>query len=280
MDTSTIIISLIGALIGALIGTFCGAYLINKFQEDKTKRIRQIAYNALDLIRKYAKNSNVYSEANKEFNNSLNISEKRAVLVCLHKLGIPIETNAISGFDINNIGFTGTKIIDAHEITLMKLQIDKGNCDHLFFLDVDSYFASGMRIKTIRNIAKKYVSNVLEKTKYIENYLKYPDGWASMFSLGELNTLWVFIENVRNSHYFDKQTGYSVSEKIAQLSKEIDIGLWDMYLQWDYDDYKNTLLQAKSAEGMLATLSSAKGIFAMFSHGGSQESLAPKESKP
>ena len=276
----TIILSLVSVLIGALVGGFSGAFFNDFFHERKGKRIRKIAHRGLDIFRKYSKDDGTYDDASKDFNISLDTSEKRAILVCLHKLGIPIETNVTSGFNLNCIQFSGVKIIKKHEIDLMKLQIDKGNCDHLFFLDVDSYFTSDMRIKTIRSIAKKYISNVLEKTRYMENELRYPDGWTSMFSLGELNTLWVFIENVRNSHYFDKQTGSPISEKIAQLSKEIDIGLWDMYLQWDYDAYRNMLLQTKSAEGMLAAFPSVGELFAMFSHGASQEARASKNANP
>ena len=83
----TIIISVLTAAICGLIGTYFGARFMRIPEEKNKKNIREIAIKALDIIAKYAKKS--YREAENEFNNTLSITEKRTVIVALHKLGIP-----------------------------------------------------------------------------------------------------------------------------------------------------------------------------------------------
>src|SRR5215510_1350563 len=115
MDTNTILLSALTALIGAVSGTFLGAYLINRKNESKIKKVRKTAVRGLAVIKKYAKNSGTYSNSKDEFNNTLNIAEKRAILVCLHKLGIPIEMPVGNTFEIKNIQFLSNPI-DKDEI--------------------------------------------------------------------------------------------------------------------------------------------------------------------
>ena len=54
-----------------------------------------------------------------------------------------------STFDIMNIQFQ-SKLIDKDEIQEMKKQIDSGHCDHLFYMDVVTYFTENMRIKKLQ----------------------------------------------------------------------------------------------------------------------------------
>lgn len=94
-----------------------------------------------------------YSDTADEFNLKLNISEKRAILVALHKLGIPFETLTKDIFDIKNIKLKEIPI-DSEEIAAMIEQIDSGNCDNLFFIDIESYFTSNLRLNAVRDVGK------------------------------------------------------------------------------------------------------------------------------
>ncbi len=82
------LIAISTAIIGGLIGTYSGARFLNMREESKMKEVRAIAIKALDVLKKYSKQS--YRNAENDFNTSLSLVEKRTVLVALHKLGIPI----------------------------------------------------------------------------------------------------------------------------------------------------------------------------------------------
>lgn len=250
MDTNTILLSALTALIGAFIGTFGGAFLINWKNESKIKKVRKVAIKGLEVIKKYAKNNGTYNNTKDDFNITLNIAEKRAILVCLHKLGVPIEIPVGNKFEIKNIQFS-SKYIDKNEIEDMKTQIDKGHCDNLFFMDVDRYFIENTRIKTIRDIGRKFVKECMSETKYNPENMTctFPPNWIDKFSYGELQRVLVFKSEVMYSGYFNND-GKPNTAKINQLMQEIDDGLWDEYLQWDYNAYRNLLAQKQSAEAV------------------------------
>lgn len=227
---------MVGA-IGALIGTYCGAYFLHRRTEEKIEKIRAIAIRGLNIIRNYARQS--YKAADNQFNTELNISEKRAVIVALHKLGIPIEVSTKDVFDIKKIKFYD-KLIDTEEIDDMIEQISRGHCDNLFFMDVESYFTVNLRVKAVREVGKKYVNEVLKHSTIDirEQKITYPFEWDKKFTPGEIQTILVLIARVNNSDYF-KGNGDPDNDKIDILIKEIEIGLWDNYLFWDYDSYQN-----------------------------------------
>lgn len=152
------LLPLISGAIGALIGTYGGSYFLHWKQEKKIKNVRAMAVKALNVFRAYAKKS--YIDTANEFNNKLNISEKRAVVVALHKIGVPFEISTKDDFDIKNLRLKDI-IIDRDEIDAMIQQIEKGNCDNLFFIDIESYFRfSTVWYKRLRN---KHL------TKYLKN---------------------------------------------------------------------------------------------------------------
>lgn len=152
-----IIIAFLTALVGGLIGTYGGARFLNLREDYKMKKVRAIAIKALDVIKKYSKQS--YMNAESDFNTSLSITEKRMVIVALHKLGIPMGVPANEVFDIRKIHFLD-KVIDKDEIDGIAFQIEKGYCDNLFYQDPDTYFAVNytmfaMRMQA-RNMSKRY----------------------------------------------------------------------------------------------------------------------------
>lgn len=240
--------ALISGTIGALAGTYFGAFLIWKKQEDKINKIRLIAQKALNLIKDYARDRNTYKMVSQQFNNELTVSEKRSILVALHKLGVPIEIPAKDIFSVKNVSFMSREI-DKEEVLGMIQQIKKGNCDHLFYLDVDSYFTSNIRLNSIREIGKKYVKEVLSKSKFDKekDEITFPEIWVKEFTRGELNIILVFKNQLNCSYYYDSH-GDPDKEKITQLITEIEIGIWDNYLFWEFEAYQNVISQKNLAD--------------------------------
>ncbi|MCL2520987.1 MAG: hypothetical protein FWE37_08340 [Spirochaetaceae bacterium] len=246
MDINLILISILIAFIGGFIGTFFGAFFVSWKKESKMKGVRKIAKKGLDIIKEYAKDGKTYCIAQNDFNNKINITEKRIILVCLHKLGVPVENSIGNNFDIRNIRFSSKKI-DKTEIESMELQINNGYCDHLFYADVDTYFTENAKIKTIRNIAKKYIETVFAKTKRNKDKLNYPQDWINNFTHGEHRAINAFIGGLINDRYFDNSTGEPIKEHIDKLIVEVENGLWDTTLEWDYDAYCNIRAQERLA---------------------------------
>lgn len=242
MDTTTILSSTIGALVGGAIGTYLGAYFLRKFSEKKIEKVRDIACKALNLFIKYAKNNNTYKECISDFNITFNIAEKRAILVCLYKLGIPISLPIGTNFNLKNVNFIDATI-DKGEIDDMITQIEKGHCDHLFFMDVENVFNENILQKTIRNIGIKYIEKVLKGAKMNNNNsISLPEEKLKTFSFSEIKTLLVFINQTKDNLLF-KQNGEPDIEKLDQLINDVKIGLWDGYLLWNYDAYQNMMAQ-------------------------------------
>lgn len=238
------LLPLISGAIGALIGTYGGSYFLHWKQEKKIKNVRSMAVKALDIFNGYAQQKKNYSDSANEFNTKLNVSEKRAVVVALHKLGIPFETPTKDAFDIKNIRFKDI-VIDKDEINTMIVQINKGNCDNHFFTDIESYFTSNLRLNAVRNVGKKYVGEVHAKSwveKEKPNTIVNPVDWYKQFTPGELQTILVLRTQLANTEYFS-QNGRADSNKIKDLIREIEIGLWDNYLFYDYESFTNIQAQ-------------------------------------
>lgn len=235
---------LISGAVGALIGTYGGSYFLHWKQEKKIKNVRSMAVKALDIFKEYAQQKKNYTDSANEFNTKLNVSEKRAVVVALHKLGIPFEAPTRDTFDIKNIRLKDIAI-DKDEIVAMIAQVDKGNCDTLFFTDIESYFTTNLRLNAVRNVGKKYVEEVHAKSwveKEKPNTIVNPVDWYKQFTPGELQTILVLRTQLANTEYFS-QNGRADSNKIKDLIREIEIGLWDNYLFYDYESFTNIQAQ-------------------------------------
>lgn len=237
------IIALLIAIIGGLIGTYCGARFLNKREEKKMEKVRAIGIKALNVLKKYSKQS--YRNAENDFNTSLSLVEKRTVLVALHKLGIPIGTPSDEPFNIKKVYFMDTQI-NEDVINDIILQIQKGYCDHLFYIDPDTHFSANDALYAFRNAAKKYVNEVLAKSKLDihEKLMTSPQNWEYKFSLGELKPILIFKEQVNIPMNFD-DNGNPKSESMESLLREIDLGLWDSYLMWNYEAYQNVKIQSQ-----------------------------------
>lgn len=238
------LLPLISGAIGALIGTYGGSYFLHWKQEKKIKNVRSIAVKALNIFKEYAQQKKNYTDSANEFNTKLNISEKRAVVVALHKLGIPFEAPTKETFDIKNIRLKDIAI-DKDEIIAMTVQVNKGNCDTIFFTDIESYFTTNLRINAVRNVGKKYVEEVHAKSwveKEKPNTIVNPVDWYKQFTPGEFQTILVLRTQLANTEYFS-QNGRADLNKIKDLIREIEIGLWDNYLFYDYESFTNIQAQ-------------------------------------
>ena len=215
-----IIINVLLALLSAFLGGYFGAWFQHSFQNRKVNKVRKIAIKALDVFSRYAKQGQTFDKATSEFNNSLDVVEKRAVLVALCKLGIPVVKPINDLFQIEDMKFE-------HKL------IDKDS-------DVDAYFSSNTRLLAVRAVAKKYVDIVFstckcDKEKQVVNYSV---NMSLLFTPGELNIINVFRKRSCWQDYFD-ENGKAIPEKMEELKTEIDLGLWDTYLFWDWEAYQN-----------------------------------------
>ena len=166
VNTSSIIIYVLVPILIAVLGGWVGAYFGNKYRKNKESHekeiVRNIAIKALNILKSYSGKS--FLEAEGEFNKSMSIAEKRTVVVTLHKLGIPFGIPSNETFNIRDIHFVIIPV-NENDINGIILQITKGYCDNLFYIDPESYFASNFTLFAIRNSGKKYVKEILAKSK-------------------------------------------------------------------------------------------------------------------
>lgn len=234
-------------ILTAVLGGWVGAYYGNKYRENKETHekeiVRNIAIKALNILKSYSRKS--FREAEGEFNKSMSIAEKRTIIVALHKLGVPFGIPSNETFNIREIHFVDT-IVNENDIDGIILQISKGYCDNLFYIDPDTYFASNFTLFAMRNVGKKYVKEILARSRVNTEtkVLRETVEMGSIFTLGEFKTIQVLREQVRDQMYFDKN-GQPIKEKIDSLLKDIDLGLWDSYLMWNYENYQSVKAQVQ-----------------------------------
>ena len=239
-NTLNIIICVLVPILTAVLGGWVGAFFGNKYRKDKESHekaiVRNIAIKALNILKSYSGKS--YQKAEGEFNKSMSIAEKRTVAVALHKLGVPFGVPSNETFNIREIHFVNI-VVNENDINDVIHQIAKGYCDNLFYMDPDSYFASNFTLFAMRNSGKKYVKEILARSKVNTetNVLTEPAELGTVFTLGEFKTIQVLREQVRDQMYFDKN-GEPIKEKIDTLLNDIDLGLWDSYLMWNFENYQ------------------------------------------
>lgn len=230
------IVTLLTTAIGAFIGTLYGSKKLNEYQLSGKITTRKTALKAVEILKKYS--GQPYSHVQSDFNTSLSISEKRAVLVALHKLGIPILVPSTISFQISDVQFSDT-IISKEELESISSQIEKGNCDYLFYEDVENHFASNLRLNTLRELAKRYVNRVMKNSRYENGKISNPKNWATIyFTPGEVQAILVFHYRVSDSIYYE-DNGNLRLDQTDKLLTEIEVGLWDNYLFWDYAAHQN-----------------------------------------
>ena len=251
MNTWTWLLPLLSGAFGAIIGTYGGARVLSWRQESKIRNVREIAIKALKIFKSYARQHKTYSEAENEFNKELNLSEKRAVVVALHKQGIPFKVPTTDTLNVKALRFCDS-IVDEEEVNAIITQIESGNCDNLFYEDIETYFTSNLRLYAVRSVGKKYVETVLSKSHIDKDDLtmiKYPIDWFKEFTPGELQTILVMHMRLANTDYFTKE-GNSDMNAIKTLLREIEIGLWDNYLFFEFESFQNIKAQSNLANAV------------------------------
>lgn len=241
-------------LFAAFIGTWWGARKLIQFKEQEKEKVRSIALKAIEIFKKYAKNNNLYNSSESDFNNSMTIAEKRAVLVALYKLGIPIAIPLDGEFIIEKVSFLDREI-DKNNLEEIESQIRNGYVDSLFFDDPDKYFNKDLRIKTLRNLAKRYVNDVMRYSHSDEEGKEaiFDVNYNDIFTYFEANAILVFREKTLSDAFYKK--GKPVDkQKLEKLIIDIDQGLCDMYFNIDVAFYINLVNQRKISELQLSTM--------------------------
>lgn len=77
----------------------------------------------------------------------------------------------------------------------------------------------------------------------------YPDSWHNDFSDGELRSILVLMKHLNEETNFDIN-GHPKTDVIENMLRDIDRGLYDNYLVWDYEMYENMLLQKDATRKM------------------------------
>lgn len=248
------VVTLLSGVIGAFIGTYFGAVFSARRQEKRLIEVRKMALKAINIFKSYAHGGKTYFETADQFNNSMSISEKRAVIVALHKLGIPFQVLSNETFNITKVTFA-RQIIDKEELEAIASQIDSGHCDTLFHSDPEKYFDDNVRQKSLRSVAKRWVQEVLVNSVISEDrqIVTYPKDWFYEFSLGERYAICVMKERISTEEYFNSNAQID-NKKIEDLLRDIDCGLWDNCLYWDYTNYKSVISTTNlntTVEGMI-----------------------------
>ena len=245
------IVTIISGVIGAFIGTYFGAVFSAKRQEKRLQEVRNMALKAIKIFQDYAHNGKTFDETVDQFNNTMSIAEKRAVIVALHKLGIPVQVLSNEPFSILKVTFDHC-VIDKDELDAIANQIKLGHCDNLFHIEPEKYFDENIRQKSLRSVAKRWVKEVFVHSTITQDRKTaiYPEDWGNMFSLGEKQAILVFKERVQSEEFYHPN-GTINEKKINELLRDIDCGLWDICLYWDYINYRNAVNTSEMAERMI-----------------------------
>lgn len=241
----------------AFLGVWGGSTVWYKFKEKEKKRVRDLASLAIDKIIPYEKiGSGSYRGAKRVFNSTFNIAQKRAILVALHKLGLPIAIPAEGKFLIKDVNFLDEKINKCNLLDIQR-QINSGYVDSLFFIDPDDYFNEDLRIKTLRNLAKRYVNEVMRYSHISEDGREaiFDINFYTIFSYFEANAILVFREKTLSDLYYKQDKTIDI-EKLERIIVDIDSGLCDMYFNIDLVSYNNIVNQNKIASHYLSCMTS------------------------
>ena len=104
----------------------------------------------------------------------------------------------------------------------------------------------------MRNAGKKYVKEILSKMVINPETKQFKEPISDLsrvFTLGEFKAIQVLREQVRDQMYFD-ENGQPIREKLDTLIKDIDLGLWDSYLMWNYEAYQSVMMQIRMGQAI------------------------------
>lgn len=240
----SIFTTLVTTIIGTGVGAYAGALFILRKQESTNIYPRKLINNIIDSFKKY-KN---FNEVNKEFNRTYSLVQKKAVLVALKNLGIPVRVNIIDDrFDIDNIIFDSS-IIEDNALKEMKKYVDMGLCDNLFFKEIDSSFHnSSPKIILARKNAIKVLETMKKQKANItagELALQADLSW-NQFEV--INVFWktLMVDNI---------DGSNDEGKIDAAIQDVKNGIFDHLYYWDSRAYQNMYEQIVTFTNLNANL--------------------------
>jgi hypothetical protein len=232
-----VLISSLGTIISSLVGTFFGAWIIIKRQESKNIYPRELLIDILNMFEKY--NEKPYSKAQDDFNTRSSV-EKKAVLVALKNLGVPVRINIIEDrFDIENIAFDKITI-KKEELEKMKKFVDHGLCDTLFFKEIDNNFhnvppkllrARNMAIQALESCKKSITDD--KKPPFTNGYIAEQSG----LSWNQFEVIGVCMSMI----------DYTTKDKIDAAIKDVKDGIFDHLFYWELNSFSNITAQKNVA---------------------------------
>lgn len=239
----TIIVTGIITIIATFIGAWTGAQVIIRKQELKNSYPRKLISDILVILSSY-KN---YSDAQSEFN-KYSIVEKKAVVVALKNLGVPIRIGIIDdAYDIENITFDN-KVVSKEFVAKMIDFVNKGLCDDLFFKEISSGFYNATpKIIFAREIAIKYLKTLLIfgdalSTASLKSIIKSAD-----IDFNQYQVIQVFCNTVDISDGVNNRT-HSLEEKIESAITNVKNGVFDHLFYWDFRAFDNMNSQRNVAD--------------------------------
>lgn len=236
------VVSILTSIIGTGFGAYAGAKLITNQQEAKKRYPRELLMNIISDFSDYSN----YKEAEGQFNKRSMI-EKKAVLVALKNLGIPVKVNLVDDrFDIDKIEFLAFPV-NIKEIEKMKKYVALGLCDDLFFNDIDTgFYQSPPKIIRARGIAIK----VLEAAKRLDPSIRYDIAGlarAAQISTSQFEVVYVFWLSVDILEETSSVTQRYDDKKIDSVIQDVKNGIFDHIFYWDFRAYINMNEQRKMA---------------------------------
>lgn len=233
------------AFLGTAIGAFAGAWAITKLQDSKNKEPRKILLRAINGFEGYK----TYFDAAKEFN-KLSLVEKKAILVALKNLSIPIKLKLINDrFDLEEVLFEKDEI-KSDDLSRMRKYIKDGLCDKLFFNEIDSSFHQAPP-KTVR--AREYAIKILDAMRHHD--LTITAGKLAKvagLSFNQFEVVYVFWKTLNVATNESSEQGkYECDEtKINEAIKDVNDGIFDHLYYWDHRAFENMNSQRLMADNL------------------------------
>ncbi len=215
------------SIVMAFIGTWCGAWVIIKRQESASVYPRKLILEVLNTLDEYPN----YHAAESHFNNRSTI-EKKAVIVALKNLGVPLRINVIDDcYDVSHVIFDD-KQIDKAAITKMKDFVTKGLCDDLFFKEIGAdFYNASPKIIFARNLAVSFLDalGLQSNAATISDVLR-----AAKINLNQYQVIEVFWNTVIFTN--DNKI---CTDKINEAKINVKNGIFDHLFYWDIRAFAN-----------------------------------------
>lgn len=240
--------TLISSLLTAFIGTFVGAFVVIKRQEARSRYPRKLMLEVLKQLKKY----DSYQKAESEFNNR-SVVEKKAVLIALRNLGIPLRIDVINdSYDVSNVHFDDLSV-NKESIDKMIDFVKKGLCDDLFFKEIgESLYNASPKIVFARSLALRFLDALTTQpgTASVEHVFS-----SAGMNFNQFQVIQVFYSTVDFI-----ESGSVSQEKIEFAKKNVKNGVFDNLFYWDYRAFSNMNSQRNAADAVVSAMVQSKSM--------------------